>query len=157
MPHVMVDRKRCVGCHTCELACSAWQENVFRPTVSRLRVECVPLTAEITAFTCLQMACGKCREACPEGALVEEVVRVSVGGGIVEGPVLVVDKEKCSGCGLCIDVCPTRVIKLHPETGKAVKCDLCGGEPQCFYSCQNPLVRAVSVRVDRMDEELAPA
>ncbi len=28
---------------------------------------------------------------------------------------IVVDNEKCKGCGLCVAACPTKVIELHPE------------------------------------------
>ena len=28
---------------------------------------------------------------------------------------IVVDNEKCKGCGLCVAACPTKVIDLHSE------------------------------------------
>ena len=34
-----------------------------------------------------------------------------------------VDKEKCTGCGSCIDVCPVSAIKI--EDGKALINDEC--------------------------------
>ena len=39
MPYVMINNKKCTGCHMCELACSAWHEGAFRPSVARLHVE----------------------------------------------------------------------------------------------------------------------
>lgn len=151
----MVDKKLCVGCHTCELACSAWHENAFRPTLSRLRIECVPQTAVVTVRTCLQTACAKCRDICPEDAVVESTARVAQEDGGLAGPILVVDEGRCTGCGLCVDACPTGVIGLHPDSNKAYKCDLCAGDPQCLRSCQNPMVRAVWVKVDKPDVRVA--
>jgi len=44
-----------------------------------------------------------------------------------------IDKEKCTGCTACIDVCPVNAIKI--EGGKAVvseDCILCGA---CISQC----------------------
>jgi len=53
-----------------------------------------------------------------------------------QGLVEIVEPE-CTGCGTCIDACPAGAIKLHPELGKALKCDLCGGNPNCVAYCPN--------------------
>ena len=42
MPHVMISRKKCTGCHMCELACSAYHEGAYRPSVARLFVRVQP-------------------------------------------------------------------------------------------------------------------
>ena len=49
---------------------------------------------------------------------------------------VLVDREKCTGCGACIRECPGNIPFLHPGDGKAVICDLCGGDPQCAKVCQ---------------------
>jgi len=49
---------------------------------------------------------------------------------------VLVDKEKCTSCGLCIEACPGQIPLLHPGDKKAVICDLCGGDPQCVRACQ---------------------
>lgn len=53
----------------------------------------------------------------------------------VTGAVLV-DREKCIGCGKCIEACPGRIPFLHPGDKKAVICDLCDGDPECVKACQ---------------------
>ncbi|MBN2301419.1 MAG: 4Fe-4S binding protein [Lentisphaerae bacterium] len=47
-----------------------------------------------------------------------------------------VDTEKCTGCGLCVDVCPTEAITLTNDKAKvdAEKCVDCG---QCVEECPN--------------------
>ena len=37
-------------------------------------------------------------------------------------------------CGLCIAACP-EAAPLRGADGKVVKCDLCGGDPQCVKAC----------------------
>jgi len=49
---------------------------------------------------------------------------------------VLVDREKCTGCGQCIKSCPGNIPFLHPEDNKAVICDLCGGDPECVKVCQ---------------------
>lgn len=44
-----------------------------------------------------------------------------------------VNNEKCTGCGVCVEVCPVNAIKV--ENGKAViggECVDCGG---CIAQC----------------------
>lgn len=163
MPHVMIDKKKCTGCHMCELACSAYHEGAYRPSLARLHVECNPTTAEIKVHTCLQTACAKCQEVCPNEAIVTKKITVKPKGSFaskekvgesVEGLVLVVDEAKCTNCGLCYDVCPQGVIHEHPDRHVAFKCDLCDGDPQCIAFCQNKYVCAVDLRVDKRDKAL---
>ena len=73
--------------------------------------------------------CGRCADACTGGAI-----------GLEDG-VLDVDPRRCVGCGACQKSCPFGVISIHPETGKAMKCDGCWGRiqagllPACVHTC----------------------
>lgn len=155
MPHVMISDKKCTGCHMCELACSAWHEGAYRPSVARLRVDVNPTTIAVKGRTCLQAGCAKCEEACPEGAIGRHEITVdAVGLGPARGYVLRVDESRCTNCGNCYDACPREVIFEHPDRHVAVKCDLCDGEPQCVAFCQNPHVLAVGLRSSKADREL---
>ena len=148
----------------CELACSAYHEGEFRPSVARLYSECNPTTAAITVHTCLQTACAKCQDVCPKDAIVSKKIMVAPRsyfdcreklGDSVEGLVLVVDEQKCNDCGNCYDACPHDMIHRHPDRKVAFKCELCDGEPQCIAFCQNPHVLAIDLKVDKADT--APA
>lgn len=164
MPHVMISSKKCTGCHMCELACSAYHEGAYRPSVARLFSEVNPTTGATKGHTCLQTGCAKCQQACPNDAILTKEITVTVRGEFagkakvgdtVKGYVLVVDEEACTNCGECYDVCPTGVIHEHPDREVAFKCDLCDGQPQCISFCQNPHVLAVDLKVDKKDRDLA--
>jgi anaerobic carbon-monoxide dehydrogenase iron sulfur subunit len=160
MPHVMISNKKCTGCHMCELACSAWHEGVYRPSVARLHIEVDPTTIFVKGSTCLQTGCAKCEEACPENAIERRQIVLETPGADGElvatpGYVLTVDEMRCTNCGECYGVCPRGVIFEHPERHVAVKCDLCDGSPQCIAFCQNPHVLAVAVKTSKADNLLA--
>jgi len=161
MPHVMISKKKCTACHMCELACAAYHEGAYRPSVARLRAECNPTTADIKGFTCLQTGCNKCLEACTRGAIETRTMTLKLEGvfdssakfdGVSEGQVLIVNEDECDNCGDCYAVCPYGVIKEHPDRKVAYKCDLCDGTPQCITFCQNPNVYAVDLKLDKADK-----
>jgi len=122
---IVRDYLRCSGCRKCEIACSLFHENRIWPEASRIRVFMLVPGAEVPHF-CFQCRDYPCVESCPVDAL-----SIDKDNGAV-----LVDKEKCNGCGLCIDACPGRVPHLHPNEKYVVICDLCGGKPQCVKVCQ---------------------
>jgi len=119
------DYLKCSGCRKCEIACSLFHEGRIWPEASRIRVFMLVPGAEFPHF-CSQCHNHPCVESCPADAL-----SISKETGAI-----LVDKEKCTGCGLCIDTCPGRIPHLHPIDKYALICDLCGGEPQCAKVCQ---------------------
>ncbi|MCD6325553.1 4Fe-4S binding protein, partial [Candidatus Bathyarchaeota archaeon] len=48
---------------------------------------------------------------------------------------VIVDKEKCTACGRCVEACPGKIPYMHPTENYAVICDLCGGKPKCVEAC----------------------
>ncbi len=122
---ISVDPSKCTGCGICEYACSQEKGEAFwNPLRSRIRVVRMKPLFNF-ALACRFCEDAKCVTACPEKALIQ-----SENTGII----MVLDK-KCKGCDWCIQACPHGGITLNPETGKAVACDLCGGEPQCIEFC----------------------
>lgn len=163
MPHVLISSKKCTGCHMCELACSAYHEGAYRPSVTRLFSEVNPTLGTTKGHTCLQTGCAKCQQVCPNNAIVTKQVTVTPKGAFaskeklgesVTGYILVVDEAKCTNCGECYAACPTGVIHEHPDRHVAFKCDLCDGDPQCIAFCQNPYVLAVDLKLDKADKAL---
>ena len=61
-------------------------------------------------YACLGL--GSCKDICLFGAIEWE-----------PGKTPVVNKDKCTACGKCIDICPSKVIKLVPKEKKVhIKC-----------------------------------
>ena len=121
---VSADPDKCVGCTVCEYACAFEKEKVFNPLKSRIRtVRLHPLIN--LAVTCRLCEDAPCVAACPRDAL-EQSEKTGV---------IMVDEEKCNGCGWCIEACDYGAITLHPEKRVVVVCDLCDGEPKCIEWC----------------------
>jgi len=143
---IVVDANLCTGCETCESVCSFVHDGEFNPIntrIHRIRIEPILNVA---------LACQKCDEApcirsCPEHALDKDD----------EGSI-VVDEDKCNGCGFCVRACDFGVMSLHLDTMKALTCDLCEGmkedfidpevnkkEPQCIAVCPKEAIALKNV------------
>ena len=131
---VAVDPSKCTGCGICEYACALEKEgSTLNPLRSRIRV------VRMRPMFNFALACRACEEAecvraCPEKALSQ-----SENTGII-----MVKEKACKGCDWCIQACPHGGITLHPETGVAIACDLCSGEPQCIESCPEEALELVA-------------
>jgi len=136
---IVRDYLRCSGCRKCEIACSLFHEKRIWPEASRIRVFMLVPGAEVPHF-CAQCEDYPCVASCSFSALSVDK----------ETGAVLVDKEKCTACGNCIEACPGRVPHIHPRDNYAVICDLCGGEPQCAKVCQEGGWNALKV-VDRGD------
>jgi Fe-S-cluster-containing hydrogenase component 2 len=119
------DYIKCSGCKKCEIACSLSHEGKIWPEASRIRVFMLTPTAEVPHF-CTQCQDYPCVNSCKFDAL-----SIDEKTGAV-----IVNKEKCTACGLCIKACPGKVPHIHPTENYAIICDLCGGKPQCAKVCQ---------------------
>ncbi|WP_309493073.1 4Fe-4S dicluster domain-containing protein [Candidatus Hecatella orcuttiae] len=125
--YVVASPEKCTGCRICELICSAVKEGKFNPLLSRIKTVRI---VEAEAVGNMALACKLCEnppcvESCPLEALTKDP---STG-------IIIVDDEKCTGCGLCIDACDIGALTLHPDRKVVVVCDLCGGDPACIKAC----------------------
>ncbi len=64
-------------------------------------------------------------------------------------PLVVINENECKGCGLCVDICPQKVLVqkshlnrmgYHPAGYLGEGCTGCG---HCFYACPEPGAIAV--------------
>jgi Fe-S-cluster-containing hydrogenase component 2 len=85
------------------------------------------------ALSCRACKDAKCVKACPEKALSQ-----SESTGL-----LIIDDKRCKGCDWCVQACEHGGITIHTDTGKAIACDLCQGEPKCVESCPEEALEIV--------------
>jgi anaerobic carbon-monoxide dehydrogenase iron sulfur subunit len=132
---ISADPEKCVGCGTCEYACSFAKEKAFNPLKSRIRVIRQNQINNI-AVTCRLCETPACVAACPRNALSQS----STGNIIIE-------KDNCTGCGWCISACDYGAMNLHPETKVVYSCDLCkfrADGPQCVKWCPEEALTVVT-------------
>jgi carbon-monoxide dehydrogenase iron sulfur subunit len=171
---ITVNIERCLGCHTCELACAiahssaalkAWEAGGWEATADPA-LAAPALAVAIAAAgekpgyrihvehfgpKSIPLSCQHCEEAacvlaCPTGA----VRRLSPGK-----PVLL-EEARCIGCSMCVQACPFGVMAMRPGGKVAFKCDLCitrlakGFQPACVSSCPT---RALSLEEEERDSK----
>ncbi len=100
--------------------------------ISRIRVVRM---APVFNFALSCRACddAKCVNACPEKAITQSQ----------ETNLLIIDEDKCKGCDWCVQACDHGGITIHSETGKAIACNLCNGQPKCVDSCPEEALEIV--------------
>ncbi|MBI4316875.1 MAG: 4Fe-4S dicluster domain-containing protein [Chloroflexi bacterium] len=152
---MVIDLKRCIGCHACTIACkleNATPPGVFYARVLEMETGKYPLAKRVF----LPVLCNHCQDppclrACPSGATTQGA----------DGTVLV-DQDKCIGCKACVEACPYEARffleeirgyygdELTPfekvgyrkhQKGTVAKCNFCaertasGLEPACVQTC----------------------
>ena len=166
---MVMDLRRCIGCRACTVACKS-ENNVslgrFRAVIQEKTFGSFPNTKKMfLPLMCNHCAGNKkdgvppCVKACPEFPGDRAKFKTADGktiryrkGATYKRPdgMILIDKEKCIGCGKCIDACPYGVRSFDPfvkaggdPTKQAAdKCDMCvhrvdnGVEPSCVNTCQ---------------------
>jgi Fe-S-cluster-containing dehydrogenase component len=122
---IVCESEKCNGCQICEVVCAYTKEKV--PNIKMSRIS----TVRIEPFLNIALSCRKCEKpscvkACPRDAIT-----------VLEDGSISIPKDKCNGCGWCIESCEFGVLKLHFDNKVAVACDFCAdlGEPQCVKKC----------------------
>ena len=124
MKVLKITPERCTGCLRCELACSYMQVGDYQPAKSVIRVSPFEGHTSYAPYTCTQCAEGWCMTACPVGAI---TINAAGAKDVID--------DKCVGCKLCTIACAYGTMFFMPETRKAFKCNLCGGDPACAAAC----------------------
>ena len=127
--------ENCSGCGTCRLACAIVNFQEVNPSKSLLGIEALfPAPGEYRIHLCDQ--CGVCADNCPEDAIQ------------LEKGVFLVDPDACTGCLICVEVCPHEVMFEQPDSGVPAKCTLCG---ECALTCP----RKAIILVENTKSEVA--
>lgn len=114
----------CMACLQCVQACSEAFYKEFHEDKS-----CIQIVEKkaIRPMVCPQ--CGKCAEACPEGAIKQNPKGVYM-----------VNKKLCTGCGKCVEACPFGVMVKAEDSETASKCIACG---ICAKACPMDVLEVV--------------
>lgn len=142
---LIADLDRCTGCWSCAVACK--EEHQLSPGLTFIRViEVGPdgtfpdLSMYYLPLACQQCGWPSCAASCPEDA-----INRSHDGYIT------IDREKCTGCGDCVEGCPYGAIVMDPDEEIARKCELCpelllaGRSPACVAACPAKALAVVDV------------
>jgi len=131
---LVIDLDTCVGCHACVVSCKEWNTGGYPAPLSDLdpygatptgawlnRVHAYETNDGAAGRTvyfpksCLHCAEAACVTVCPTGASYKREA-----DGIV-----LVDEDKCIGCGLCAWACPYGAREMDPVDKVMKKCTLC--------------------------------
>lgn len=147
MKEVLIDTERCLGCRSCELACAvahSESKNLFgaagedKKPLKRIFVH--QAGGKKVPLNCRHCEEAPCIDACIAGAM-----HRTPGGVVtnVDGP------GECTGCWMCVMVCPYGVIRSEIEQRVALKCDRncldARGEPACVHACPTGALKFVEV------------
>lgn len=151
---ILFDASKCTACRGCQVACKQWNDLPADDTVNRGTYENPPdLTANtwvrikfievgdlpdlrwlFTRISCMHCTDAGCVQVCPTDALYHH-----------DDGFVAYDRDKCSGCGYCVEACPFNVPRSggNKITGmrKANKCTMCqdritnGEIPACVKTC----------------------
>ena len=135
---MVVDLRRCIGCHACSVACKTEHDVALGIFRTRVRYLERPGRNQLSFLPLLCMHCqdAPCIPACPHDA---------IGRG--EDGRVTIDEASCEGDRCCMDACPYGAIGTDPQTGIAEKCDLCtnrtevGLDPACVNACPTDVLR----------------
>ena len=131
---LVIDLDTCVGCHACAVNCKEWNTGGYPAPLTDLN----PYGAEpdgtwlnrVHTFetgggtdgrtvhfprSCLHCENAHCVTVCPTGASYKRE----------EDGIVLVDEDRCMGCGLCAWACPYGARELDPGVGIMKKCTLC--------------------------------
>lgn len=132
---MVIDARKCVGCMSCSVSCK--MENsipfgVFRSWVNITEKGTYPTVRRYF----LPRLCNHCENpSCVQVCPVKATYYNSQDGRVV------IDKDKCIGCGYCLEACPYAARFASPVSKTADKCDFCehalaaGEKPACVKNC----------------------
>src|SRR4030043_1924041 len=128
------DVKKCLGCKSCEIACSLAHseiQDLFKAIkeekISLPRKKILESKGKNYPVSCRHCKDPKCVDACMAAALVYDNSK-----GLVEH-----DEKRCVGCWMCVMVCPYGAIRPNIKAKIPVRCDKCKDkdEPSCVKAC----------------------
>ena len=140
MPRIRARSAACTGCRMCEMACSVEKTGRFSSRSARIWIETDARVGKDLPHVCQQniRACRggdnpdpRCIDACPEAKAPDPPIYWDEELALV----VLTPKAECMTCLACVEACRFGAIRVDPSNETLIKCDLCGGEPECVTLC----------------------
>lgn len=144
---IYTDPDRCMGCHSCELACALAHSTYDLHSAALEGVSLLPRNKVVSvADATTTSQCVQCEAPCLDACPFDVITREAVG-------MIKIDEPNCTGCKLCAKACPYDSITMMPLPKElqaipgskkkkkfvALKCDLCfdrmGEEGEIHSAC----------------------
>jgi len=146
MKRIYCNLDTCIGCKSCELAC-AIEHSKSKDLFLAIREEPLPrrriqVQSSLSKGTRAPTAAIEyipyplqCRH-CDEPLCVLACMSAAIHKDEVTGTVII-DEDKCVGCGMCMMVCPFGALVMDKERKVALRCGHCieSDEPACVKAC----------------------
>lgn len=147
MKEVLVNVERCLGCRSCELACAVAhsESKNLLGAVGEVQRPLKRIYVHQAGSKKVPLSCRHCEEAPCIDACIAGAMHRTAGGVVtnVGGP------SECTGCWMCVMVCPYGVIRSEVDRRAALKCDRdClndAGVPACVRACPTGALKFVEV------------
>lgn len=146
-----IDVAKCNGCYSCQIVCKDEHcSNDWRPYAApqpelghfwmkideRTRGQVPVVKVSYIPVLCAHCEDAPCAKACPSDAFTRR-----------EDGLLLIDPEKCTGCGSCVPACPQGSIFMNAESNIAQKCTGCAhlldngwSVPRCVDACSHEAI-----------------
>jgi anaerobic carbon-monoxide dehydrogenase iron sulfur subunit len=128
---LITDPEKCTGCRLCEQVCSVKHTGKVNPYRARIKIFSWELEGKVLPMVCQQCDDPPCMKACPVEAISKDI----------ETGLVFVNEAKCIGCRMCTFACPFGTMTYDWVDNKVIKCDFCGGDPQCVRFCDAKAIR----------------
>ncbi|KXA95870.1 electron transporter [candidate division MSBL1 archaeon SCGC-AAA259I09] len=140
---LLIDPDQCTGCRDCELVCPLEHDDVINPYRSRITIISEEWKGMDFPIVCQQCEEPVCQKVCPVNAISEDT---DTGAKVIH-------QNKCIQCRVCMMNCPLGGVGVDPVTADAIKCDLCGGNPQCVEVCETNTLRFVEATKANLEKK----
>lgn len=147
---MVIDLKRCIGCNTCAIACKVENSTgpgIFWCSVEDREVGTYPLVSrQFLPKSCAHCQNPACVEVCPTGASYQR-----------EDGIVLIDYDKCIGCGYCIVACPYGARYYNKEKVGYFGAELTPNEELGYKQHQVGVVEKCNFCIHRVEEGREPA
>lgn len=147
----LIDVAKCNGCYNCQIVCkdehcgNDWSPiaapqpetgHFWMRMEEKTRGQVPVVKVAYKPVMCAHCADAPCEKACPNGAYERR-----------DDGLLIINPEKCQGCGACAEACPQGSIYMNAELGIAQKCTGCAhlldsgwDVPRCVDACPHEAI-----------------